>query len=116
MCSEDIDKRRYQEIDATLGKYIIKIHRRSKSVDAILPHADEQYKYGEALESGHSVHENTTEELSVEDVRKELKKALDTGAERLVIVTPKSFEGDIPKNCAIVAGINFVNFLCRPCF
>jgi hypothetical protein len=111
ICSEDFDTRGYREIDATLNRYIIKIRRRGPSADAILPHADEQYKYSEALESGHPVHESKTGELNVEDVKIELKKALDTGAERLVIVTPKRFEGSIPKNCAVVAGINFVNFI-----
>jgi hypothetical protein len=42
-----------QEIDATLGKY--KLRRRISSADAILPHADEQYKYSEALQSGYSI-------------------------------------------------------------
>ncbi|CAI2188724.1 15931_t:CDS:2 [Funneliformis geosporum] len=111
MCSEDIDKRGYQEIDATLGKYIIKLRRRISSADAILPHADEQYKYSEALESGYLVHKDKTGELSIDTVGKEVKKANATGAERLVIVTPKRFEGNIPENCAIVAGADFVNFI-----
>jgi len=81
MCSEDIDKRGYQEIDATLGKYIIKLHRRISSADAILPHADEQYKYSETLESGYQVHKEKTGELSIDTVEKEVEKADATGAE-----------------------------------
>jgi hypothetical protein len=111
MCSEDIDNRGYQEIDATSGKYIIKLRRRISSADAILPHADEQYKYSEALESGYQVHKDKTGELGVDTVRKEVEKANNTGAERLVIVTPKRFEDNISENCAIVAGIDFVNFI-----
>ena len=36
----------------------------------------------------------------------EVKKANDTGAELLVIVAPKD-----SKDCAIVAGIDFINFI-----
>jgi hypothetical protein len=114
MCSESIDKRRYREIDTTLNKYIIKLCRRISSANAILPHADEQYKYSEALESRYQVHKKKTEELSIDTMEKEVKKAYDTGVERLVIVMPKRFEYDeqnIPEGCAIVDGINFVNFI-----
>nr|CAG8437433.1 12308_t:CDS:2 [Entrophospora candida] len=115
ICSEDTDIGGYQEIDATTGRYIIKIRRRCHSADAILSHADEQYKYSEALESGYLVHEDILGEIDANDVKKEEVKTHATGAERLVIVTPKRFkEGDeqlIPRNCAIVSGNDFVNLL-----
>ncbi|CAH1756608.1 11610_t:CDS:2, partial [Entrophospora sp. SA101] len=102
ICSKDTDIRGYQEIDATTGRYIIKIRRRCHSADAILSHADEQYKYSEALESGYLVHEDGLGEIDANDVKKEEVKTHATGAERLVIVTPKRFEeGDeqlIPRN------------------
>ncbi|CAJ0756021.1 14618_t:CDS:2 [Entrophospora sp. SA101] len=111
ICSKDTDIRGYQEIDATTGRYIIKIRRRCHSADAILSHADEQYKYSEALESGYLVHEDGLGEIDANDVKKEEVKTHATGAERLVIVTPKRFEeGDeqlIPRNCAIVSGNDF---------
>ncbi|RHZ68602.1 hypothetical protein Glove_294g172 [Diversispora epigaea] len=111
ICSEDVDRRGYREIDATSSRYIIKIRRKSPLADAILPHADEQYKYSETLKSKYPVYTSKTEKLSAKNVRIELEKALGTGADRLVIVTPKKFEGNIPENCAIVAGIDFVNFI-----
>ncbi|CAG8616512.1 15721_t:CDS:2, partial [Funneliformis mosseae] len=48
----------------------------------------------EALESKYQVHKEKTGELSIDTMEKEIKKAYDTGAERLVIVTLKRFEYD----------------------
>jgi hypothetical protein len=87
ICPEDFDKRGYREIDATSGKYIIKLRKRISSADAILPHADEQYKYSEALQSGYPVHKDKTGKLGIDTVEDEIVKV---GAERLVIVTPKN--------------------------
>lgn len=83
MCSEDIDKREYQEIDAISDKYIIKLCRKISSADAILPHADEQYKYSEALLCRYQIYKNKTGELSICTVEKEVKKADDTGQNNL---------------------------------
>jgi hypothetical protein len=87
ICPEDFDERGYREIDATSGKYIIKLRKRISSADAILPHADEQYKYSEALQSGYPVHKDKTGKLGIDTVEDEIVKV---GAERLVIVTPKN--------------------------
>ncbi|RIA96857.1 hypothetical protein C1645_871831 [Glomus cerebriforme] len=114
MYSKSIDKRKYREIDVTLDKFIIKLRKRISSANAILPHADEQYKCSEALKSEYRVHNEKTGELSIDTVKKEVEKANATGAERFVIVTPKRFEDDeqnIPEDCAIISGINFVNFI-----
>jgi len=105
----------YKEIDITSGRYIVLIFRRTKSANAITPHADKQYKFSLALESGQPVHTNCTGEIGADVIIKEGKKARATGCERLIIITPKKFKkGDIqkiPENCAVVAGKDLINFI-----
>ncbi|CAI2185760.1 15394_t:CDS:1 [Funneliformis geosporum] len=69
---------KYKEkiIDSTSGKFIICIAKRSKTADAILPHADEQYKYVAALSSGHQLPASAVCQINMEVVLNEIKKAI----------------------------------------
>ncbi|CAG8844348.1 36066_t:CDS:2, partial [Racocetra persica] len=84
------NKEGYKEIDVTSGRYIVLLARRTKSADAITPHADEQYKFSLALESGQPIHTSSRGKVGVDIIFEEEKKA---------------------KNYIIVAGKDLINFV-----
>ncbi|CAG8746234.1 13230_t:CDS:2, partial [Racocetra fulgida] len=92
------NKEGYKEIDVTSGRYLVLLARRTKSADAITPHADEQYKFSLALESGQPIHTSSRGKIGVDIILEEEKKA-------------KEDIQNIPDNCIIVAGKDLFDFV-----
>ncbi|CAB5217089.1 hypothetical protein GLOIN_2v1525970 [Rhizophagus irregularis DAOM 181602=DAOM 197198] len=68
--------------------------KRSGLSDSLTPHAEEQYKFSSAIESGFPVHETTTGKFTLEDFENELEKAT-KGCECFVVMTVKRFFGKV---------------------
>ncbi|GBC07617.1 hypothetical protein RclHR1_07580005 [Rhizophagus clarus] len=64
-----------ENVDVTTGRFIILVHRRSLSFSSLTPHAEEQYKFSSAVESGLPVHKTPTGVFLLVDFKKELEKA-----------------------------------------
>ncbi len=114
-----IDK--VEDVDITTGRFIVLVHRRSGSSDSLTPHAEEQYKFSSAIESGFPVYETSTEEFTLEDFEKELKKATE-GCECFIVMTVKRFlhevnklssrvSRDLTTRTGIVFGDRFLEFM-----
>jgi len=105
----------HKEVDTTSGQYIILVARRTSSADALTPHGDEQYKYSLALESGQPVHTGSKGTIDIDILIKEEKKAKNTGGNRFILISPKTFKMEdrskIPENCAVIAGNDLINFI-----
>ncbi|GES77290.1 hypothetical protein GLOIN_2v1525970 [Rhizophagus clarus] len=88
---------------------------RTESADALTPHGDEQYKFSLPLVSRQQVYTNSTGEIDIDILIKEEKKARDTGCERFILISPKTFKMEdrskILKDCAVVAGNDLINFI-----
>jgi len=97
------------------------VRRRSGTSDSLTPHAEEQYKFSSAIESGLPVHETSTGEFTLEDFKRELGKAT-VGCECFIVVTVKRFlhnvnelpsrvSGNLTTRTGIVFGDQFLEFM-----
>ncbi|CAG8701876.1 13478_t:CDS:2, partial [Funneliformis mosseae] len=114
-----IDK--VEDVDITTGRFIVFVRSRSGSSDSLKPHAEEQYKFSSAIESGFPVHKIPTGEFTLEDFKKELKKATE-GCECFIVITVKRFlhevnelpsrvSRDLTTRTGIVFGDLFLEFM-----
>ncbi|CAG8503084.1 4782_t:CDS:2 [Funneliformis caledonium] len=114
-----IDK--VEDVDITTGRFIVLVRRRIGSSDSLTPHADEQYKFSSAIETGFPVLEIPKGEFTLEDFNKELKKATE-GCECFIVITVKQFlhevnelpsrvSRDLTTRTGIVFGDRFLEFM-----
>ncbi|CAG8664413.1 3653_t:CDS:2 [Funneliformis caledonium] len=114
-----IDRKKVSVI--TTGRFIMFVRSRSGSSDSLTSHAEEQYKFSSAIESGFPVHKIPTGEFTLEDFKKELKKATE-GCECFIVITVKRFlhevnelpsrvSRDLTTRTSIVFGDQFLEFM-----
>ncbi len=117
----DANNDKVENVDVTTGRFIVLVRRRSNSSDSLTPHAEEQYKFSSAIESGFPVHETSVGEFTLDDFKKELKKATE-GCECFIVMTVKRFShqvnelpsrvsGDLTTRTGIVFGDRFLEFM-----
>ncbi|CAG8575010.1 3325_t:CDS:2, partial [Ambispora gerdemannii] len=108
----DTNSDRIETVDTTTGHFIVMTRKRSKSADALTPHADEQYKFSAAIASGHPVHKTSTGDVDLKEFKTELEKA--KGCECFVLLTIKRFlhgVNELPPKSGIVFGDRLLGFM-----